>query len=199
MGGGSCCFRTRSWHQERIGGSHPGGRRSKTTTTRAEQSGRNQMPKQEEGEDDNPGGRERDCGSAECQPEGRSGTPGRREAPTDNHPRPARTQLCKKSNDCAQARRKSLLQRQQVKRSSTTCPTPSVGQQRLEVTAEALAGLVPVRNSIVTEATVQTELASATRRRRWTRWRTTVTSRGPSSPKPKITSTAAERCTTCII
>merc|ERR1712110_807664 len=102
-----------------------------------------------------------------------------------------------KSDDCAQARKKSLLQRQQARRSSTTCPTPSVDQQRQEVrTAEALVGLVPARNSIATEATVQTELASATRRRRW---RTTVTSRGPSSPKPKITSTAVERCTTCII
>merc|ERR1712020_499070 len=74
-------------------------------------------------------------------------------------------------------------------------------KQRLEViTAEALAGLVPARSSIATQATVQTQQTkSVTRRRRWKRWRTTVTSRGPLSPKPKITSTAAERCTTCII
>ena len=57
-----------------VAGSHPGGRRAKTTTTRAEQGSRNQMPKQEEGEDDNPGGRERDCGSAEREPEGRGCT-----------------------------------------------------------------------------------------------------------------------------
>merc|ERR1712032_1384738 len=157
------------------------------------------MPKQEEGEDDNPCGREGDCGSAECEPEGRSGTPRRREAPPDYHPCPARAQLCKKSDDCARAQRKSLLIQRQARRSSTTCPTPSVDQRRLEVrTAEAL--LVPARNSIATEATVQTELAKgATTRRRRMRWRTTLVT-SLSSPKPKITiSTAVERCTTCII
>merc|ERR1712107_790052 len=62
-------------------------------------------------------------------------------------------------------------------------------QQCLEArTAEAPVGLVPARSSIATEATVQTERAKSA----------TVTSRGPSSPKPKITSTAVERCTTCI-
>merc|ERR1712012_87787 len=74
-------------------GSHPGGRRAKTTTTRAEQGSRNQMPKQEEGEDDNPGGRERDCGSAEREPEGRGCTSWRGEAPPDNDPRTAPAQL----------------------------------------------------------------------------------------------------------
>merc|ERR1712060_132209 len=104
-----------------------------------------------------------------------------------------------KSEECVQAVRKFLQQRQQARKSSMTCPTPSEDQQLLEVRmAEALEGLVPARSSIATEGTVQTELAIATRRRR-TRWRTMVTSRGPSSPKPKIISTAAERCTTCII
>merc|ERR1719193_2438479 len=104
----------------------------------------------------------------------------------------------KKSDDCARARRKSLLLQRQARRSSTTCPTPSADQQRLEVrTAEAL--LVPARNSTATEATVQTELAKGATTRRRTRWRTTLVT-SPSSPKPKITiSTAVERCTTCII
>merc|ERR1719458_482671 len=103
---------------------------------------------------------------------------------------PSTRQTVQKSDDCARARRKSLLLQRQARRSSTTCPTPSVDQQRLEVrTAEAL--LSPARNSIATEATVQTELAKgATTRRRRTRWRTTLVT-SPSSPKPKITISTA--------
>merc|ERR1712156_200284 len=89
--------------------------------------------------------------------------------------------------------------RQESRRNSTTCRTPSVDQRLLETKTveEVPARLVRVKSNTATEATVQTD-PSARRRRRKT-WRTTRDT-SPSRRKPKTTSTPVARCTVmCII
>merc|ERR1712014_320419 len=101
------------------------------------------------------------------------------------------------SEGCAQMRCLQQ-QRQEVRRNSTTCRTPSVDQQLLETKTveEVPAPLVQVKSNTATAATVQTDPSA--RRRRRTTWRTRDTS--PSRRKPKTTSTPMARCTVmCII